>query len=538
MDIILNNELNGIELVFEGKPENEILTAIKGAGFRWHNVKKLWYAKQTAERIALAESISGGHVAKVAEIEKKLSLWDRCQVADIPEHDKYMSTKEIAELTRKHIKSRFPEIKFSCRIGSGGWAAANEVNFYFKSAPFSKDSIYFEAVREYIKAWLWSFNYDNSDSMIDYFDRGFYENISTWDFEEVAPTEEQTADLANFDEMKAASDAEKKAEEEAAYLLYIEECKKAEEEAEKRRQEDKKKHAEIIQHVKIVDIPENEKIIISGLMTCGSGKECNISEIIEEGTTKNKSALIKRCLYFEDSAIYNIFCSMFLYDFDFLSGCGGTGTLDTRVTDDNIYKLNQIERDSVKWIMWDCVAVYLNNELKLIIDPEGYTYARYVNIVCDDYTSELLTKAEEKEEKEEKEHFYIPAPIAEQAQNIKPGNYTIISIDPWVLSASAEHVKIENYYIEDYAQYKNAVYITYTKNGKRKSITKVFHDSSSILIYAGYVQSVPAEMLKTKINDNMSVLNYCGGGVYDFMIAACKYYKSIGHNAIINTLQY
>lgn len=56
----LNQELNGIEVTFDSKPDSDTLTALKAAGYRWHKVKKLWYAKQTAERIALAKSISDG----------------------------------------------------------------------------------------------------------------------------------------------------------------------------------------------------------------------------------------------------------------------------------------------------------------------------------------------------------------------------------------------------------------------------------------------------------------------------------------------
>lgn len=58
----INNEKNGIELVFESKPARAILESIKAAGFRWHNQKKLWYAKQTEERMALAKKLSGDTV--------------------------------------------------------------------------------------------------------------------------------------------------------------------------------------------------------------------------------------------------------------------------------------------------------------------------------------------------------------------------------------------------------------------------------------------------------------------------------------------
>lgn len=62
----INNEKNGIELIFEAKPAQEILTAIKAAGFRWHNLKKLWYAKQTPERMELAQKLSGGNATETA----------------------------------------------------------------------------------------------------------------------------------------------------------------------------------------------------------------------------------------------------------------------------------------------------------------------------------------------------------------------------------------------------------------------------------------------------------------------------------------
>lgn len=58
----INSQFNGIELTFEGKPADAIREAMKAAGFRWHREKKLWYAKNTAERMALAEKLSGGNV--------------------------------------------------------------------------------------------------------------------------------------------------------------------------------------------------------------------------------------------------------------------------------------------------------------------------------------------------------------------------------------------------------------------------------------------------------------------------------------------
>lgn len=47
-----NEEKNGIEVLFPSKPDAEILTVLKGAGFRWSRFAKLWYHTFTPERFA------------------------------------------------------------------------------------------------------------------------------------------------------------------------------------------------------------------------------------------------------------------------------------------------------------------------------------------------------------------------------------------------------------------------------------------------------------------------------------------------------
>lgn len=54
----INAQYNGIELTFQEKPSEAIRNSMKAAGFRWHGVKKLWYAKNTAERMELAQKLS------------------------------------------------------------------------------------------------------------------------------------------------------------------------------------------------------------------------------------------------------------------------------------------------------------------------------------------------------------------------------------------------------------------------------------------------------------------------------------------------
>jgi hypothetical protein len=51
VEITYNKEKNGIEVKFNTKPAQEVINDLKVNGFRWHRVKKVWYAKQTEERI-------------------------------------------------------------------------------------------------------------------------------------------------------------------------------------------------------------------------------------------------------------------------------------------------------------------------------------------------------------------------------------------------------------------------------------------------------------------------------------------------------
>lgn len=55
----INQALNGIEISFDRKPGEIIRGELKKAGYRWHNLKKVWYAKNTSERLALAQKITG-----------------------------------------------------------------------------------------------------------------------------------------------------------------------------------------------------------------------------------------------------------------------------------------------------------------------------------------------------------------------------------------------------------------------------------------------------------------------------------------------
>ena len=65
----LNEELNGVEIIFDKKPADEIREELKANGFRWG--RGYWYAKQTADRIALAERLANGTQTEAPKTEAK-----------------------------------------------------------------------------------------------------------------------------------------------------------------------------------------------------------------------------------------------------------------------------------------------------------------------------------------------------------------------------------------------------------------------------------------------------------------------------------
>ena len=142
--ITLNEKLNGVEISFDTKPTSEILSQLKTSGYRWHNAKKIWYARQSEETVLLAEKIAEYKTEDEAKTVTKakneiLPLFARVQFdEDINNHEfaKSHSTKEIAAEVRKHIKSRFPECKFSVTSSSYG-----RINIKLVSSPFEEKEV-------------------------------------------------------------------------------------------------------------------------------------------------------------------------------------------------------------------------------------------------------------------------------------------------------------------------------------------------------------------------------------------------------------
>lgn len=67
----LNDDLNGVEVYFDSKPDEPIRNEMKAIHYRWHKDKRCWYAKQNEDTIALAKRVCGeGKEAEAKPIMK------------------------------------------------------------------------------------------------------------------------------------------------------------------------------------------------------------------------------------------------------------------------------------------------------------------------------------------------------------------------------------------------------------------------------------------------------------------------------------
>lgn len=598
--IRINNELNGIEILFENKPESGTIAALKENGFRWSPKNKLWYAKQTAERVSFAESLGDLSTAP-APIKKDVINLDNLGV--IPENFTRHGA-ELAKFIREDLKKRgvkgvtvrarsitydtgitvtvkataedlasmeeaaerFTFSRFACEVDSrngvytnGRWLYVNE---WESLTDEQKEAEYYIYLSEQIKktnefykyhhnrgdCWTFStafynkclaifqianqWNYDHSDSMTDYFDVGYYLDIDIKTPEDLTPRATMTED-----ERKSLQD--ERAKEEADFLSWQkqqeEERQKAKEEAEKYNNWAKESNEIILNDITVEDLEENEQLFVSKLVG-GYGKESTLEELKEdaEKAPHNNCALVTRKVIFHSSEALDRFYKMLLHDFDFLAGKGGTATEDTRINSgEDFYKLNEDQRESVFFYSSDCVGIYHNDRLVLVVDPQGYNYARYTYLADNCTIEEAPAKlAHLRGESEELPRFYFPAPVTEQINNISVGdNITVWQCDGWILNKVLDGFgTVTAITPGDYAQYKG-VYIDLQQGRKQKRV--FIRDNHDCLIYKGINVLLPEEVTSRRINDRMRELYN-----YDVLIPNIyNYFKTQGLDPVVDTWQ-
>lgn len=437
--ITMNKEKNGIEIRFEGKPEREILDILKANGFRWSKYQKMWYAKNNDSRMELVNSMFGEGDSSMTEKVKQnkcdVNMWELTRTENIPYHygeERLHDTKEIAKRIRTHLRKRFSMCKWSVT------SDYNSVDIRLKSSPWEKGSDIVNAILDYANKYSDSYNYNNSDAMTDYFDVNFYGHAQiSWEYEQTEETVGEMLMREKFAEDQAEAKRIEEIEAQKRYEQYMKE------EAERERQYEERRKIEVANHEKVmanVEVKDVDEYFILNLKERDSKNSSVDGYLIDrdygdEETNKRLNAW-KRCdckvsrEVYMSKEIYDLFSHQLLDDWDFLAGKGGYTTDDNRINDNGDYgRLSEEERKTVKWYNIDCVAVIVDGELTMVIDPEGYNYARYCFFIDEETIShgeylykQVVSDADKEDNKQ-------------MAQVIEDASATIISenglMDSW-----------------------------------------------------------------------------------------------------------
>lgn len=604
MKITLNKELNGIELSFESKPDAKTLEAVKRNGFRWSPKNKLWYAKQTAERLTFIESLDtvmesaptacsspvinleglsnadclnarlfGADLAKAIREDLKKRGATGCTVR--AGKATYTTTiritvKATAEdfASLEEAKERYTFSQFSCDIEcnnglyigdrwlyiaefstmceeekeqayysyldytirkldsfSGGYTWSNRAHYWELTTAFYEK---LSAIYKIANQW----NYNNSDIMSDYFDVGYYLDIDIKKAEDFAPR----ATMTEEERTEYAEEVRKEEEERERQLQeWKEEQARAKEEAEKYNNWVKESEELIYNNIYVEDLEEAKQLFVVDLVG-GIGKESDLEELQKEAKENphKQNALVTRVIKFTDSEVFNRFCKLFLHDFAFISGMGGTASEDVRFSSfDDYFKMNEAQRETIELYSCNCIAIYFNDCLKFVIDPQGATYARYVYLADNCTIYKAAPKLEEQRKaSEEKEPFYFPAPIEEQINNISVGDdITVWQCDGWILNKVLDGFgTVTAINPGSYAQYEG-IYIDLQQGRKQKRV--FIRNNHECLIYKGLNVLLPDEVTRRKISDTMSELYN-----YDVLMPNIyNYFKAQGIEPILDTWQ-
>lgn len=392
LNVTLNNELNGIELKFDEKPDDSTLSKIRDNGFRWSVKRRIWYAKQTNDRLAFVNALDSDTVIseseETSEEKSVYDLWNMTRTDEIGDNfEKYhiYANKEIAAIIRKHLRTRFPMCKWSVRIGG-----YNSIYVSLLESPFAKDSDELRAIAHYAYVFGDSYNYNNSDLYSDYFDVNFYglyeSSIIGYDYRQ----REATADENRMSEEFATAKHDFEVEEELREKKEFEEYCAAEAERRKKDEEDRiRRKAEVANveaHARVIDV---EPYFILNCIDTGDSKLSSIDEYMGSDLKDVRRYKCRIAHEVHLSAdLYDSFAGNLLEKFTFLEHKGCIATDDLRVKSmDDYHKMDADERETVDWYSSDCLAIIVDNaethnsEIKFIVDPEGYPYARYVYLI-------------------------------------------------------------------------------------------------------------------------------------------------------------
>ena len=382
--MLINEELNGVELYFEGKPAKSTLTDLKANGYRYNSKKVCWYAKQSERTLKIANIYSEGvqEVTTPATGKKnnKIDLFDLTTFTEVKREKNY-NTKEIAKEIRTELKARFKFIKFSV-------TSKSSISVTIKAAPFKADSIYLKAVQEYVDKLVDSYNFCTCyDPYGDYgssYNFYFFGCKVDYDFVQTEPTTEIIEAMKQFDIKAAEAEEIKRAEEERQYKEYLKEQEELRKAAEERQAREKEEKEYIYNNIEAIDVEDGQEYFVKNAQFANLNKNNTLDRYKKEvaaGDYYLNTLKVEKEVHFKNLKALKLFENMLLHDFDFIDHTGGSYTEDLRINSmTDYYNMAEEERKGVQWILKG-IAIYYNNELIFVIDAQGYSYCRYVGLI-------------------------------------------------------------------------------------------------------------------------------------------------------------
>lgn len=579
VELKINEELKGIELYFDAKPNEEVRSNLKSNKFRWSNFNKCWYAKQNEDTFKFAEELTNSKVSETTKVTPKkatkntLSLWEATQWADI-EVNSNQDTKQIAKEVRQHLKKRFPQCKISVT------SDYSHVNVTIKQSPYNEDSQYLKAIRNYCNNLVETYVhcYDAGDAYSDIpasYNFYFFNTSVNYDYVQIEATEEINNDMKNFDQKQILHEEAEEARKEEEFQEWKKEQELRDIEYKKQQEEEQKQVEHIYNSVNVKPLEEDKQYYIIGSEFANLNKNNTLEQYKEEvqkGDFTLENVKVTKELHFDNQEALNNFSDMLLNDFDFLQETGGSYTDDNRINSmTDFYNMDNTERNTVQHNLLG-VSVFYNDELQFVIDTQGFNYARYVGLIDNatiqkgftfdqvlegEQLEELKLQADELESistdtitelniidtwenehwKEYKEaikdklkqyNFKLTKSIIQQLEieSLKVSMYKLLQeVDGIQEQFSDADIKqgdkltlfyisdfggivtsritLDNYEPTKYAQYDNAIKLTFIPEGKRKSHYNYFH--STLLVYKDWLTLPETVLHNVEHTDTMTI---------------------------------
>lgn len=168
-----NKGYNSREVYFDGKPSEAVRAALKGLKMRWNPRKVCWYGfASECDLIAAIRDNEQTPVATDGYMGGGAIYGSKSGIGGCG--------TDLAKLFRQDLKAA--GIKgVTVRCGRGGITDVFTVTIRAATEEFTADGEYTDTLRarvDRVKAIIEAYNYDKTNSMVDYFDTRFYSHYN------------------------------------------------------------------------------------------------------------------------------------------------------------------------------------------------------------------------------------------------------------------------------------------------------------------------------------------------------------------------